>query len=100
VDNVCSVSPIIAEARAALEVAKRIEAEKRAELEAPARAHKAKIIVDAEARAEESQIQARGLSEAAYAQMVRTNYTTLTRGRKLKQEDNLPCLERKLKVLR
>jgi flotillin len=49
----------IAETRAAIENANRVEAEKRAELEAPAKAIKAQIIVDAEAEAEKLKIEAR-----------------------------------------
>ena len=53
-----------AETLAAEENARKIEAERRAQLEAPARAQKARIMVDAEAEAERNRIEARGRSEA------------------------------------
>lgn len=67
-------------AQAALEVASRIEAEKRAELEAPAKALKAKIIVDAEAKvslnnciykiqAQEAIVASRAQAEALFNRM-------------------------------
>lgn len=53
-----------AETLAAQANALKIEAEKRAQLEAPARAQKARIMVDAEAEAEKLQIEATGRAEA------------------------------------
>jgi flotillin len=58
-----------AQARAALAHAERIEAEKRAEVEAPAKAIKAKIIVDAEAEAEKRTIEAVAQAKAIYAKL-------------------------------
>ena len=55
-------------AEAALADAERVEAVKRAELEAPARAMKSKIICDAEAQAEETMVVARGQAEATFIQ--------------------------------
>lgn len=56
-------------AEAAVADAQRVEAVKRAELEAPARAMKAKTICDAEAQAEQTMILARGKAEATFIQM-------------------------------
>jgi flotillin len=53
-----------AQALAAAENAKRIEAEQRAEIEAPARASKARTVVDAEAEAERLKIEAAGRAQA------------------------------------
>jgi flotillin len=59
----------LAQARAALAMAQKIEAEKRAELEAVAKAQKAKQIVDAEALAEQTRIEAQGQAAAIYAKL-------------------------------
>lgn len=56
-----------AKARAALAEAERIEQDTRAHHEAPARAMKAKMIVDAEAKAAETRIAAEADAEAAFA---------------------------------
>ncbi len=56
-------------AKAALADAERIEAEKRAELEAVAKAHKAKIVVDAQAAADRQRIEAEGEASAIYAKL-------------------------------
>jgi flotillin len=56
-------------ARTALAQAERVEAERRAAVEAPAKAEKAKIIVDAEAEAEKRRIEAEGQAKAIYAQL-------------------------------
>lgn len=53
-----------AQTRAALAQAERIEAERRAELEAPAKAEKARMIVDAEAHAEQVRLAARAEADA------------------------------------
>ena len=53
-----------AETLAAEENARKIEAERRAELEAPARAQKARVVVDAEAEAERVRIEAEGRAKA------------------------------------
>jgi len=69
-------------ASAALAEAHKIEAEKRSELEAPAKAMKAKIIVDSEAQAEQSRIQAEGEAQASflkYEAEARGNYELLAR---------------------
>jgi flotillin len=58
-----------AQARAALADAERVEAEQRAALEAPAKAQKAKTIVEAEAAAEQQIIRARAEAEAIYARL-------------------------------
>jgi flotillin len=58
-----------AQAKAAIAQAERIEAERRAEVEAPAKALKAKIIVDAEAEAEKRRIEAEGQASAIYAKL-------------------------------
>jgi flotillin len=56
-------------AEAAKAQAERIEMDKRAELEAPAKAMKSKIITDAEADAEATIINARGKADATFIQM-------------------------------
>jgi len=56
-------------AKAALAHAERIEAEQRAALEAPAKAQKAKTIVEAEAEAERRRVEAQGEAEAIYAKL-------------------------------
>ncbi len=58
-----------AEARAAQAMATKIEAEKRAELEAVAKAQKAKQIVDAEALAAQTRIEAEGQAAALFARL-------------------------------
>lgn len=58
-----------AQARAALARADRVEAERRAEFEAPAKAEKARMIVQAEADAERVTIGARAEAEATFARM-------------------------------
>ncbi len=59
----------LAEARAMQAMGTKIEAEKRAELEAVAKAQKAKQIVDAEASAAERRIHAEGEAAAIYARL-------------------------------
>jgi len=59
----------LAEAKAAEALSKKIEQEKRAELEAVARAAKAKQIVDAEALAEQKKIDAMAEAAAIYAKL-------------------------------
>ncbi len=59
----------LAMAKAALADAERIEAERRAELEAPAKARKAQTIVDSEAEAEKLNIEAQGEAKAIFAKM-------------------------------
>ena len=59
----------IAMAKAALADAERIEAERRAELEAPAKARKAETIVNSEAEAERLRIEAEGEAKAIYSKM-------------------------------
>ena len=56
-------------AKAAVAHAARIEAEKRSELEAVAKAQKAKIVVDAEASAERQRIEAEGEASAIFAKL-------------------------------
>ncbi len=56
-------------AKAALAQAARIEAERRAEVEAPAKAEKARIIVEAEAEAEKRRIEAEGQAAATFARL-------------------------------
>ncbi|MGL4424235.1 MAG: flotillin family protein, partial [Gemmataceae bacterium] len=56
-------------ARAALAEAEKIEAEKRALLEAPAKAEKARTIVEAEAAAEKAKIDAEAQAQAIYAKL-------------------------------
>lgn len=58
-----------ARAKAALAEAERIEAERRAALEAPAKAEKAKLIVEAEALAERHRIEAEGMAKAIFSEM-------------------------------
>ncbi|HLU39364.1 MAG TPA: SPFH domain-containing protein [Planctomycetota bacterium] len=58
-----------AQAVAAEVLARKIEMEKRAELEAAAKAQKAKVVVDAEADAEQRRIQARAEADAVYARL-------------------------------
>ena len=58
-----------AQARAALARAERVEAERRAELEAPAKAEKARMIVQAEADAERVKIAAKAEAEATFARL-------------------------------
>ncbi|MGL6196005.1 MAG: flotillin family protein [Thermoguttaceae bacterium] len=58
-----------AQAKAAVAEAERIEAERRAELEAPAKAEKAKLIVNAEAIAEQRRIEAEGDAKAIFAKL-------------------------------
>jgi flotillin len=53
-----------AQAKAAAENAKKVEAEQRAQIEAPARAAKARTVVDAEAEAEKLKIEAAGRAQA------------------------------------
>ena len=57
-----------AETLAAVENARKIEAERRAQLEAPARAQKARVVVDAEAEAEKLRIEAEGRAAAIAAE--------------------------------
>jgi flotillin len=59
----------LAEAKAMQALAMRIEAEKRGELEAVAKAAKAKQIVDAEAQAEQTRIEAEGQAKATFAKL-------------------------------
>jgi flotillin len=71
-----------AQARAALADAERVEAEQRAALEAPAKARKAKTIVEAEAEAEQQVIRARAEAEAIFARLdaeARGQYEILAR---------------------
>jgi len=56
-------------AKAALAEAERMEAEQRAKLEAPAKAQKAKVIVDAEAAAETRRLQARAEADAVFMKL-------------------------------
>jgi flotillin len=56
-------------AKAALAEAQEIEAKRRAELEAPAKADKAKIIVEAEAEAEKRRVEAQGAASAIFAKL-------------------------------
>jgi flotillin len=59
----------LAEARAADAMATKIESEQRAELEAAAKAQKARIIVDAEAAAEKVRLQANAEAAATFARL-------------------------------
>lgn len=59
----------IAQTRAAIELAKKIEADRRAEFEAPARAEKARIVVEAEGAAERIRIEADAHAGAVYARL-------------------------------
>jgi flotillin len=56
-------------AKAALAEAERVEAEQRAQLEAPAKAQKARIVVEAEAAAERLRVEAEGEAAAIYAKL-------------------------------
>jgi flotillin len=56
-------------AKAALAEAEKIEAEERAKYEAPAKAQKARIVVDAEAEAEKIRLEAAGQAAAIYAKL-------------------------------
>jgi flotillin len=56
-------------AKAALAEAQEIEAKRRAELEAPAKAEKAKIVVEAEAEAEKRRLEAVGEASAIFARL-------------------------------
>jgi flotillin len=58
-----------AQAKAALAQAERIEAERRAEVEAPAKAEKARVIVEAEAEADKRRIEAEGEAAATFARL-------------------------------
>src|SRR5690606_24885537 len=66
-----------------------IEAERRAQLEAPAKAEKAKTIVEAEAEAEKRRIEAEGEAKAIFAKLeaeAKGNYEILAKkGEGLKQ---------------
>ena len=55
--------------KTALAEADRVEAERRAELEAPAKAEKAKVIVDAEAEAAKYRLEAQGEADAIFAKL-------------------------------
>ena len=57
-----------AETLAAAENARKIEAERRAQLEAPARAQKARVVVDAEAEKEKLRLEAEGRAQAIAVQ--------------------------------
>ena len=59
----------LAEARAADAMATKIESEQRAELEAAAKAQKAKLIVDAEAQAEQIRLRAQAEAGATFAKL-------------------------------
>ena len=59
----------LARAKAAMPRPQRIEAERRAELEAPAKAEKAKVQVDAEAEADKRRIEAEGEASAIFAKL-------------------------------
>ncbi len=76
-------------AKAALAEAEKIEAEQRAEFEAPAKARKAKILVDAEAEAGKRRLEAEGQAAAIYAKLeaeARGQYEILAKkGEGLKQ---------------
>jgi flotillin len=76
-------------AKAALADAERIEAEQRAKFEAPAKAIKAKIVVDAEAEADKRRLEAQGEASAIYAKLeaeARGHYEILAKkGEGLKQ---------------
>jgi flotillin len=56
-------------ARAAIAEAEKVEAERRAALEATAKAEKAKMVVDAEAQAEKRRIEAEGEASAIFAKL-------------------------------
>ena len=76
-------------AKAALAQAERVEAERRAELEAPAKAEKAKMVVDAQAQAEKRRVEAEGEAAAIFARLeaeARGQYEILAKkGEGLKQ---------------
>ena len=76
-------------AKAALANAARVEAEERAKHEAPAKAQKARILVDAEAEADKRRIEAEGEASAIYAKLeaeARGQYEILAKkGEGLKQ---------------
>jgi len=76
-------------AKAALAEAEKIEAEQRAEFEAPAKAQKAKVIVNAEAEAAKRRLEAEGQAAAIYAKLeaeARGQYEILAKkGEGLKQ---------------
>lgn len=59
----------LAEARAADAMATKVESEQRAELEAAAKAQKAKLIVDAEAQAEQVRLRAQAEAAATFARL-------------------------------
>jgi flotillin len=59
----------LAMAKAALAEAERVEAEQRAQLEAPAKAEKARVTVDAEAEANKRRIEAEGEASAIFAKL-------------------------------
>ena len=69
-------------AKAALAEAERVEAEQRAKLEAPAKAQKAKVIVDAEAAADTRRLAARAEADAIFMKLdaeARGNYEILAK---------------------
>jgi len=69
-------------AKAALAEAERVEAEQRAKLEAPAKAEKAKMIVDAEASADRRRLEAKAEADAIYMKLeaeARGNYEILAK---------------------
>lgn len=76
-------------AKAALANAERVEAEERAKYEAPAKAQKARILVDAEGEAERRRLEAEGEAAAIYAKLeaeARGQYEILAKkGEGLKQ---------------
>ncbi len=72
----------LAMAKAAIADAERVEAERRAELEAPAKAQKAQTIVEAEAKRERVRIEAEGEAAAIYAKLeaeAKGNYEILAK---------------------
>ncbi len=79
----------LAMAKAALAEAERVEAQRRAELEAPAKAEKARIVVEAEAEADKRRIEAEGQASAIFAELeaqARGQYEILAKkGEGLKQ---------------
>jgi flotillin len=56
-------------AKAALAEAEKVEAERRAAVEAPAKAEKARVVVEAEAEAEKRRVEAQGEASAIYARL-------------------------------
>jgi flotillin len=69
-------------AKAALADAERVEAERRAAVEAPAKAEKARILVEAQAEADKRRIEAEGEAAAIYARLeaeARGNYEILAK---------------------